>query len=241
MAQYSLNEITTVIASNLKREIDEPFRRMLAVRVDYWRSTLVGRSLEKHPDQRNFFTQTLWMPMVCGPAIPCTTPLPLCNIMSSKIIIPIPLRFGNTLFDYVGSIDGKNPFTFASVGTSHIMQHGRYAKEKTFWLYTNKKVQIESTVDYNMKPIPMIRIDGVFDRPLDVIDINCENPSITCDRWNDPYPITNDMLQMVTQYILEIDYKQGVDKDVGDPPDIGTSSLASKNQLVNGGNPELGR
>src|ERR1700744_2778732 len=158
MPQYSINEITTVIASNLKRETDEPFRRMLAVRVDYWRSTLISRSLEKHPDQRNFFTQSLWIPMECHSPIPCPTPLPICNVMRSKTPIPIPLRFGTTLFDYVGSIDGENPFEFASVGTSHIKAYGKYSNNTTFWEYTNKRIQIRSRVDYNMKPVPMIRV-----------------------------------------------------------------------------------
>lgn len=214
MAQNSINEITTVIATHLKRETDEPFKRILAVKVDYWRSTLISRSLEKHPDQRNFFTQSLWLPMECHSPIPCTVPMPICNIMRSKAIVPMPLRFGTTLFDYVGSIDGNNPFHFASVGTEDILIHGKYSKNETFWGYTNKRIQIKSKINYQEKPIPMIRVDGVFDKPIDVMAFNCKVPDAGCDFWDDPYPITNDILQMVVQYILEIDFKNGVSQEL---------------------------
>lgn len=212
MPQNSINEITTVIATHLKRETDEPFKRILAVKVDYWRSTLVGRSLEKHPDQRNFFTQSIWVPMECHSLVPCNVPLPLCNIMQSTAIIPIPMRFGTTLFDYVGSIDGNNAFKFASVGTEDIMMNGKYFGKDTIWSYTNKKIQIRSKIDYQEKPIPMIRIDGVFDRPTDVIVYNCKIKG--CDFWDEPYPITNDIFQMIVQYILEIDFKNGITQEI---------------------------
>lgn len=221
MPQESINRIVTVIASHLKREKDEPFKRLLAVKVDYWRSTLISRSLEKHPDQRNFFTQSIWIPMECHSAIPCNIPMHLCNVMRSKSIIPIPMRFGTTLFDYVGSVDGNNPFGFATVGTSAIMQSGEYSSHKTFYEYTNKRILISNSLtNYVEKPIPMIRIDGVFDKPIDVMNFNCKTPEYACDYWNEPYPITNDILQMVVQYILEVDYKQGRDKDVSNPAEI---------------------
>lgn len=229
MPQESINRIVTVIASHLKREKDEPFKRLLAIKVDYWRSTLVSRSLEKHPDQRNFFTQSIWVPMECHSPIPCPTPMRLCNEMRSKVIIPIPMRFGTTLFDYVGSIDGNNPFNFASVGTSAVLQTGgRYSKKKTFYEYTNKRVYIKNSLtNFIEKPIPMIRIDGVFDKPLDVMAFNCKVDN--CDYWDEPYPITNDILQMVVQYILEVDYKQGDDKDISDPAEVEVNTASPRN------------
>lgn len=221
MPQESINRIVTIIASNLKREMDEPFKRILAVRVDYWRSTLISRSLEKHPDQRNFFTQTIWVPMECHSLIPCPTPMTLCNVMRSRVFVPIPMRFGTTLFDYVGSIDGENAFQIATVGTHEIMTHSRYTGGDTYWEYTNKKILIRNNKhNYAEKPLPMIRVDGVFDKPLDVMAFNCTNADAACDYWNDPYPVTNDILQMITQYILQIDFKPGNDKDTSNPPEI---------------------
>lgn len=230
MAQESIARIVTVIASHLKRETDEPFKRMMAVKVDQWRSTLVSRSLEKHPDQRNFFTQTLWVPMECHQLIPCPTPLPICNVMRSKTIIPIPMRFGTTLFDYVGSVDGKNSFRQATVGTIEPLQAGKYSGKRTFYEWTNKRIIIRNNQkNFNDKPIPMIRIDGVFDRPMDVFEYNCK-AGTNCDFWNEPYPATNDIVQMITQYILQIDYGGKEDKDVSNPPEVEVDPNAPKNE-----------
>lgn len=219
MPQESINRIVTIIATHLKRETDEPFKRLLAVKVDYWRSTLIARSLEKHPDQRQFFTQSIWVPMECHSPIPCNVPMTLCNIMRSTTIIPIPLRFGTTLFDYVGSIDGDNPFTYASVGTSTFLQTSKWSGDNTFWEYTNKRIHIRNKKDnYIDKPIPMIRVDGIFDKPFDVMKYNCK--IIACDFWNESYPVTGDILQMIIQYILEVDFGKEVNKNISDPPRI---------------------
>lgn len=194
----SINKIVTVIASALDREQDEPFKRLLAVKVDHWRSTLLGRSLEKHPEQRKNFIQTLWVPMECKPLIPCPVPIPLSNRSKSKFSIPDPLRT-SVLFDYVGSIDGTNPFKLASAGTIGYVTQGRYSKNIVFYEYENKDIAVRSK-----KTLPMIRVDAIFDKPMDVMAYNCK--SIQCDFWNEPYPATQDIIQMIVQYILTVDY-----------------------------------
>lgn len=229
MPQKSINQITTLIAEKLKRETDEVFKRMLAPLVDGWRSTLISRSLEKHPDQRNFFTQTLWLPMECHSLIPCPTPMTLCNIMQSKDIVPAPLRFGTTLFDYVGSIDGLNPFRVATSGTFLLLKANKYQAGDTFYEFTNRKIQIRNDkMNFAERPLPMIRMDGVFDNPIDVIRYNCKVSA--CDYWNEPYPVTNDILQMIMQYILEIDFKMGRDKDTSTPSELELDTPYTKNK-----------
>lgn len=229
MAEETINRIVTLIASHLKRETDEPFKRMVAIKVDQWRSTLVSRSLEKHPDQRSFFLQTIYIPMECHSLIPCDVPIPLCNVMRSISIVPLPMRFGNTLFDYVGSIDGRKAFYNSTAGTLDALQAGQYTGKNTFWEYTNKRVLIRNNrLNFNDKPIPMIRVDAVFDRPIDVFEFNCSATS-DCDFWDKPYPVTGDMAQMITQYILQVDFGMKLDKDVSMPQDVEVDPTRPKN------------
>lgn len=199
----SLNSITTLIASDLGRELDEPFKRMLAVRVDYWRSTLVARSLEKNPQQRKFFRQTLYIPMSQVDQVPCDIPMTLCKVSESTCEIPQPMRVGNTLFDYVGSIDGLVPFREAAPGTYSFLISGKYSSKKVFFEWHNTKIRI---LDTNKRKLPMVRVDGVFSFPMDVFEHNCNCETASCDWWDEPYPITGDMLQMVVQYIKEVDF-----------------------------------
>ncbi len=147
--------------------------------------------------------------------------------MQSKDIIPLPLRFGTTLFDYVGSIDGLNPFRIATAGTGNMLSANKYQQGDTFYEYTNKKIQIRNNkTNFANKPLPMIRVDGVFDNPIDVIKYNCSVTS--CDYWDQPYPVTNDILQMIIQYILEIDFKMGRDKDTSAPPELEVDGQPNK-------------
>jgi len=229
MAQESINRIVTIIASDLKRETDEPFKRLLAVRVDFWRSTLLSRSLEKHPEQAAYFRQTIWVPMVCQSELPCQGTFPLCNTMISKVPIPTPLRYGSTLFDYVGSIDGNNAFKYASVGTADIMHEGSKYSKKTLYDYIeNRIVMRNKREDYLDKPIPMIRVDGVFDKPMEAYQFNCKGGN-DCDFWDKPYPATGDMIQMIIQYILQVDYGKDKDKNTSAPPEIEVNPAIPRN------------
>lgn len=202
MPQESLNNITTLLASHFDREQDEPFKRMLAVPVDYWRSKLVTNSLEKHPEQRKFYKQSIIVPMHMVDPIHCPVPMDLCQISKSVNPIPKTLRLGGILYDYVGSIDGNQPFREASAGQSDYLKAGRYSKKTIFWGKDNEHIKI-----INKPNIPSIRIDGVFDKPIDVMMLNCAS-GVDCDYWDMPYPCTGDILQMIIQYILQVDFQK---------------------------------
>lgn len=203
MQQESLNRITTLIASQLNRESDEPFKRMLAVRVDYWRSTLIQRSLEKHPEQRKFFRQTLWVPMELASLAPLTLPLPLPVVSQSVTALPVPIRHKDVLFDYVGGIDGDSPFREASVGTTDYVAAGKYSRKIVFYRYEMDLIRIKGS-----ELLPKVRVDGVFDKPLEAMKFNCSCSNIDCDYWNKPYPVTGDVLQSIVQYIMEVDFQR---------------------------------
>lgn len=218
----SLNKITTELASSLDREQDEPFKRILAQKVDHWRSTLTARSLEKHPQQRSLFRQTLYMPMSETEVTTCCgLTVPLCKVAKSTKKVPAPLR-GNTIFDYVGSIDGMNAFRVAPAGMMPAMTAGSWGNMVIYYEYENRDTII---IRQNTK-IPCIRIDGVFDRPLEVMELNCQQ-NIDCDYWNQDYPISEDILQMVVQYILQIDYNR---PNVVESREIEVNPLVPKNK-----------
>lgn len=224
MAQESLNQLTTVIAQQYDREQDEPFKRSLEVRVKAWRSTLISRSLEKHPDQRKFFSQTIWVPMICAHRIPCLIPGKPHDTMKSKNPLPVPLRFGNSLFDYVGSVDGRSAFQYAAPGATQLNEHSKYARFQTQWEWENQYIFLTKKFNVNT---PMIRVDGVFDDPADVFRYNCNSQD--CDYWDLPYPVPGDIRQMLIQYINQVDFNkdktttptsQEVEADPGNPKNI---------------------
>lgn len=196
--QPTLNTITTAIASHLQKELDEPFKRLLSTKVDAWRSTLIGRSLEKTPQQRRLFTQTIYVDMQevsAAPVGPCIE-----YIARSTNTIPRPMRIGNVLFDYAGSIDGQSTFGTSVNGTQQYLMANKYAKNLLYAEYVNFKLVIRGN-----SRLPKVMVTAVFDNPTEVFEF-----SGGTDFWNEPYPATNDMIQMITQYILQVDYQRPV-------------------------------
>lgn len=197
----SLNEITTLIASQLDRELDDPFKRSLGLRVDVWRATLAGRSLRNNPQQKSLFRQTLWVPMEESKPTACNVALPMCPIARSKYEIPNPMRIDNSLFDYVGAVDGSKSYQLTTPGTTEFLMSGKYSHKNIFYSYTNKYIELAKA------NLPMIRVDAVFDNPLQVMELNCRN-GIDCDYWDKRYPCSYDIIQMCIQYIIQVDYQR---------------------------------
>lgn len=140
------------------------------------------------------------------------------------------MRFGNTLFDYVGSIDGKNSFGLAVAGMADILTAGEYTGKKTFYGYDNGRISIRNDrINYVERPIPMIRVDAVFDNPYDIFQFNCQDKK--CDFWDEPYPATNDIIQMIIQYILQVDYGKDKDKNTSNPPEIEVNPASPRNAI----------
>ena len=196
----TLNEMTTVLAEKMKRSSDIPFRLLLAERIQVWRSRLIANAIQKNSLQRKFFKQTLYMPMEVKNSVPCTV---LVNCEVSVSIKPIPqlIRQGTTLFDYIGGVDGRSPFMEVTPGAGNYLDTGRFAK-----MFPKFELWNQSVVAHK-KDLPMLRIEGIFDDPLAVLQCNCDcDGTEDCDTWNMEYPVSGEIGQLIIQSIETIDY-----------------------------------
>lgn len=181
---------------HLKKDLDEVFKRMLAQKVDNWRARLIRNSLERSPNDAKFFHQDIYVPMERVSPLPSCVTAPICPVMQSVSVIPTPVRFGTSLFDFVGSVDGSVAFKEAGIGMDDFMKAGKYSKSLTLFKYTLKKIQVDHP------NIPYIRVRAIFNSPQDVMIFNCASNG-DCDYWNMEYPVTGDVLQMIVQAILQ--------------------------------------
>ena len=198
------NEITTLIASNLDRELDIPFRLQLMERVKYWRSRLIANSVGKNPGQRKFFRQSLYVKMTTDFAADCVAGI---GGMQSISVAPIPLliRIGITLFDYVGGVDGKSPFREVSPGTANYLTTGKFSKMFPGFEFSGNKLYVDKI------GLPVVKVDGIFDNPLLVQQASCSclPQAFNCDVWDIEFPCSGDIMQLIVQSILQIDYNRG--------------------------------
>jgi hypothetical protein len=193
------NQITTLIATNFDRELDMPFKLQLMERVKYWRSTLLSRSLEKDPSKRRYFRQTLYMKLTPALNVPCATPV-ACPVAITEEL-PQMVKTG-IMFDYVGGIDGKSPFKEVSPGTGGYLSQGGFASQFPQYELVNNRISTSKA------DLPMIRVDGVFDDPMAVMEFSCAQAGQPCDTWNTEFPCSGDILQLIVQSILQIDYNR---------------------------------
>lgn len=193
--------MTTEIAVHLHKELDEPFKRLLAQSIDNWHSRLLRNSLQEKPNESKFFRQTLYAEMEDSDATPECVNYPGCPVRRTKKEIPSPVRYSTSLFDYVGSVDGKNSFREYTPGTGVYLEAGKYSKNHVFWKLENRRGIVEGHPN-----LPFMRFDGVFDHPAEVMQFNCDG-GINCDYWDRPYPVSGDVAQQIIQYVVQ-EYQQ---------------------------------
>lgn len=185
------NEITTIISSSFDKQFDEPFKLMVMKRVDYWRARFIRNTLEKEQKDRKFFRQRIYLDMMRKVKVPCSTN---CEYAITKLILPTPIRVNNQLFDFVGSVDGSTAFQEVQVGM--LAYQGKWTKKVLKYVYSNKFIEV-----YGNPNIPVIRVDGIFENPSEVLSYTCA--ATKCDFWNSEYPITQEILQLVVSALLQ--------------------------------------
>lgn len=207
---YTLASITEEIATHLKRELDEPFKRLLADKVHAWRSQLLRRTLKENPSERIHFKQLLYVVLEKVKRVPeCKVPgVPVCDVMRSVVKVPKPVRAGNILYDYVGSVDGSNPFKLAVSGMAIPLLSGKYSSGIVLYDIPDNYLEV-----YNAIGLPAARLDGVFDNPEEVAALSCQAVSGNCNFWDEPYPVSGDIKQAIVECILKVDFQQPVPEE----------------------------
>lgn len=202
------NEITTLIASNLDKELSLPFRLQLMERVKVWRSRLIANSIQKVQQQRKFFKQTIYMRMAPGNDTPCAA-LVGCPVAITVDKVPLVIRVGNQMFDFIGSVNGRTAFTEVQAGMQEYQNAGRFSNNWTKYERVNDNILV------GQQDLPWLRIDAIFDDPMKIVEYNCTcsaEVAGTCDVWDTEFPVSGDIMQLIIQSILQIDYGRVVPK-----------------------------
>lgn len=198
------NEITTLIAGNLDKELDIPFKKQLYERVKFWRSTLIKQSLDKTRKDAKYFRQVIYLDMEKFDPFTCSPDLS-CFAARTTIDVPAPIRISDAgQFEYVGGIDGMSPFGYADDGTLPYLKAGKYSRLFNYYRMENARPYV-----MELPNLPKIRIAGVFSNPEEaMIYASCDAADHNCDWWNQEIPMSNDITQRVVQCILTVDYNR---------------------------------
>lgn len=189
----TLNQFTTEIAGRYGRELDMQYRQWLVPQIGHWRSRLIRNSLEKRPQDKGQFLQSIYIPLTygdytCG-GFECQG--------SFSATLPKLVRIGDTPFEYLGSLDGKSPYRYNDIGTESYISEGMTAHLFHGYRLDNNTVVIPD------KRIKAVMATGIFDEPEKAMEWQCKYTGTGCDWWNAEYAITGDIAALIKTALWE--------------------------------------
>lgn len=195
------NQLTALIAENLDKEFDIPFRLQLWERVKYWRDKIIDQAISKRPQDRKFYVQSLFLSMSTVNSIPCNALINL-PVSATEEEIPQLVLAGGIIFDYFGGVDGKSPYREVRPGMYNYVSESIFQKMFPAYEYSNNRGVVDK-ID-----VPMVRIDAIFHDPQYVNLLTNSCTGNTSDPWDQEFPMPGDITQQVVQMILQVDYNR---------------------------------
>jgi hypothetical protein len=171
--------------------------------VNSWRARFIKEFVEKRLLISNFFVQDLGcIELVCVDKADCCGSF-LVYESYKKLKTPLPAMVdmgGYIPITFVGLID---KVTKIPVLDPYYVQYAKYAK------YTGKKRRsflIDNQLYFDLPPNDNLSVVNVRAVLFDPKDVNVFSDCGGCyDDMNDPYPIAADMIQRISQSIMEVD------------------------------------
>jgi hypothetical protein len=188
------NQLTDLIALELGVVNDFPFKRAMLARANAVREQQMKRALDKVPQDRKFFTQSVRVPMHNVDMLSGTG---LSQIYSrNKCAVPRVLRANSTLYDYVGALDGSNAYRYTPTGHSIYLQAGKYGHKEIHYYREGNDILVQ-------RPgVPEILIVSIFADPEEAFNLDARTCACDdCDFWEEPYPCSGDIIDIIIQEI----------------------------------------
>lgn len=183
----TLNKLAYDLAETVDRENDYAFVRRMKDHVIAYRSLFFRRDQSRGNRLPVEFIQDLGcLDMKKVPSVECCGIDLGCTIYRTVEKVPRPIRTKiGEAFTYVGTIDGKNPFTQSTRVEASFRSFDRFRNVSEFYVYENGYIYV-----FNVKP-DKISVKGVFADPREVTAMGyCE---VECFDDDSEFPMAEDM------------------------------------------------
>jgi hypothetical protein len=193
----TLNQIAYNISTLLGKPFDQALLEQLKFQIRYFRSVLIRRDF----DRNAFMTPQLIQSLGCVTMVEvdlseCPAHLTGYTLFRTETPLPEPIRMKNgNAFSYVGSIDRIRPYRQVIAEEIPYLNHAKFAKNQPSFFYQNGFIYV-----YNIAP-EVINIQGIFEDP-ELAAGYFDEVGAPCYSDDSPYPITLDLVQAISQSIL---------------------------------------
>jgi hypothetical protein len=174
-------------------------KKQIAAMVNYYRSLLIKRELDKRTDiDKNLVSDLGCVPVIEVDSAECCEIESKCTVYRTKMKIPAAVGSSvkQNLFTFVGLVDKVTPFQFSTKPQVYWGKHNRYTANVRKAYYHNGYLYVS-----NPEEIEYINIQGIFEDPLKLDEFNkCKGSG--CFGWDEEYPVSPWMISTITEMIL---------------------------------------
>jgi hypothetical protein len=195
----TLNEIATLLAERAGRQFNQGFKEEMKFRINQARTRLIKNSLEKHPEDRKYFYQTIIIKLESTKGKNCE--IKDDCLMRTIDLVPKTIRVNSILFDYVGTSDMITPFGYALPEQVKFFKFSKYTGKNKKYSLLNERIYI-----FNDQNIREIGIRGIFADPNEVNKYRC-SPDVPCIPDDEEYPMPPDLVDTLIIYIMDTFFK----------------------------------
>jgi len=201
MASPSLNELISVLSDRVGQPFNIPLQEELKVILNYKRENYTQQFLEKHPEQRSFFQQSVEAPLIPVEQPECDVPKG-CIALRTKCEVPSPIRVSQLTFDFVGSPDFREGYSEMAPEYIKFNAANRFTSKRPKWFYSDKYVWV-----YNTRLLNRIGLRSVFRSPEDVNRCLCDNSAAVCYDDDQPWPVAGDLINAIMRDVLNVELR----------------------------------
>lgn len=195
----TLNEIVYNIALQVEKADDTVLLERLKFIVGYYRAQFIRQDQKRNHSLPSQFIQKLdCLEMEAANAMECCTVEDIgCEVWRTKKTIPRPVRvYDGSVFAYVGTVDGKKPYQYTTGVQAEYAMHQKWAGNQPRYIYANDRIYV-----LNARPAKIL-LKGVFEQPQELSRYQCCDNTAAFSEDKE-YPISLDMVQRITQSILQ--------------------------------------
>lgn len=203
--QVSLNDLVSILASRAGQPFNIPLQEEMKVVLRYKRADFFKKLITQHPEQRKLFTKSILVELEAVDAGECDLETD-CIVMKSVNVIPRPLRTDGNPFDFVGSVDKKEPIGYATPAEYDLFnKYNRYTSAKLKYFFKNNYLYIMGNEDQEYAVIM-----DMWPDPADLHDFTCDG--VPCYTDNDNFDIPEDLINSIINDTLRNELRLGTTK-----------------------------
>lgn len=195
------NLLNIIEGGRLSDDAVVPSFNQLSFIVDYKRAQYIRQDQTKnYYDNDQFYQDLGCINMIKVDKAECCTINLDCEVLRTEVKIPNLLRIENKLALKSSAIDRQTRFTIILPERSPFLGHTKFPQLglKMYWL--NGYLYIPETMD-----IRAINVRGILANPADAKTFVCDGEA--CYSNSSDYPLTPDMLDLITKDILSTELK----------------------------------